>query len=135
MLLPSLFFVHHPLQAVHRGQVLEVVPAHYVRYERRDTTLKASTVRGLFSKATYWHRKAILAEYVSAKDLESPHDRSYQYAWYEPFFGPQSQSAWQTLIGWLLTAAALSLGAPFWFDLLCRLVNIRNLGIKPRRTD
>jgi len=29
------------------------------------------------------------------------------------------------LVGWLLTALALSLGAPFWFDLLNRFVNIR----------
>lgn len=29
-------------------------------------------------------------------------------------------------IGWLLTAIAVSLGAPFWFDLLNRLVNVRH---------
>jgi hypothetical protein len=29
------------------------------------------------------------------------------------------------ILGWLLTALALSLGAPFWFDLLNRFVNIR----------
>jgi hypothetical protein len=28
--------------------------------------------------------------------------------------------------GWLLTALAISLGAPFWFDLLNRLINIRH---------
>jgi hypothetical protein len=30
-------------------------------------------------------------------------------------------------IGWILTAAALSFGAPFWFDLLLKIVNIRNV--------
>lgn len=34
-------------------------------------------------------------------------------------------------IGWLLTALAISLGAPFWFDLLNRLVNIRHGMKKP----
>ncbi len=34
------------------------------------------------------------------------------------------------LAGLLLTAAALSFGAPFWFDLLVKLVNIRN-SVKP----
>lgn len=29
------------------------------------------------------------------------------------------------IVGWLLTALALSLGAPFWFDLLNKLVNVR----------
>ncbi|CAG4990536.1 hypothetical protein DYBT9275_00552 [Dyadobacter sp. CECT 9275] len=37
----------------------------------------------------------------------------------------------KNLLGWLLTAAALSFGAPFWFDLLVKLVNIRNVGNKP----
>lgn len=31
--------------------------------------------------------------------------------------------------GWLLTIAALSLGAPFWFDLLSRLVRLRGSGV------
>lgn len=35
--------------------------------------------------------------------------------------------------GWLLTAFAMMLGAPFWFDTLCRFVNIRNIGIKPAK--
>jgi hypothetical protein len=30
------------------------------------------------------------------------------------------------IVGWLLTALALSLGAPFWFDLLNNLVNMRH---------
>lgn len=34
--------------------------------------------------------------------------------------------------GWILTAFALSLGAPFWFDLLKRLVNLRTAGIPPK---
>jgi hypothetical protein len=33
--------------------------------------------------------------------------------------------------GWLLTAIAVSLGAPFWFDLVNKLVNIRMVGEKP----
>jgi hypothetical protein len=40
-----------------------------------------------------------------------------------------------TLLGWLLMAAAASFGAPFWFDLLVKLVNIRNVGKKPEAAD
>lgn len=36
-----------------------------------------------------------------------------------------------SILGWLLTAIALSFGAPFWFDLLNKLVNIRAAGKKP----
>jgi hypothetical protein len=33
---------------------------------------------------------------------------------------------WWSIIGWLITALAISLGAPFWFDLLNKLMQIRN---------
>lgn len=35
------------------------------------------------------------------------------------------------IIGWLVTSFALYLGAPFWFDLLNKFVNIRGVGKKP----
>lgn len=37
--------------------------------------------------------------------------------------------------GWLLTALAISMGAPFWFDLVSKLVQIRSTGPKPASTD
>jgi hypothetical protein len=39
------------------------------------------------------------------------------------------------VLGWMLTAIALTLGAPFWFDLLQKFVNIRRAGGKPKRED
>lgn len=33
---------------------------------------------------------------------------------------------WKVFLGWLITAIAISMGAPFWFDLLSRLMNVRN---------
>ncbi|MEZ4986206.1 MAG: hypothetical protein R2795_14400 [Saprospiraceae bacterium] len=39
---------------------------------------------------------------------------------------------WLTkVLGYLVTALAISLGAPFWFDLLRKIVNIRASGAKP----
>jgi len=38
------------------------------------------------------------------------------------------------LAGWLLTTAAVSLGAPFWFDLIQKLVPLRSAGPKPDST-
>ncbi|WP_020569269.1 hypothetical protein [Neolewinella persica] len=35
------------------------------------------------------------------------------------------------LLGFILTALAISMGAPFWFDLLKKLVNIRSSGSRP----
>ena len=37
------------------------------------------------------------------------------------------------LLGWGVAIFAVSLGAPFWFDLLQKIVNIRGAGIKPDR--
>jgi len=42
---------------------------------------------------------------------------------------------WRTAIpGWLLTAFAISLGAPFWFDMLNKVISIRSAGKAPERT-
>ena len=38
------------------------------------------------------------------------------------------------VIGWVLTAAAVSLGAPFWFDLLGRVAKLRGTGRRPEGT-
>ena len=47
----------------------------------------------------------------------------------------QIPQALTQILGWLLTAAALSLGAPFWFDVLSKFINIRGAGDKPDRAD
>jgi hypothetical protein len=39
---------------------------------------------------------------------------------------------WRHLLGWIVTILAISIGAPFWFDLLNRFVNLRSAG---RATD
>ena len=36
----------------------------------------------------------------------------------------------QTVVGWLLTMAAISLGAPFWFDLLSKIAHLRASGTR-----
>jgi len=49
--------------------------------------------------------------------------------------GMLSNGDWLTkLIGLLLTALAVTLGAPFWFDLLNRVVNLRSSGRRPVAT-
>jgi hypothetical protein len=37
-----------------------------------------------------------------------------------------------TGVGWLLTGLAVSQGAPFWFELLMKLVNLRSSGVVPK---
>jgi hypothetical protein len=49
-------------------------------------------------------------------------------AWFTSFF------ALQKLAGWLITALALSLGAPFWFDTLNKFMSVRST-VRPKTED
>ncbi len=39
------------------------------------------------------------------------------------------------LFGWLIAGIAISMGAPFWFDMLGKFVHVRNSGSKPPSTE
>lgn len=41
----------------------------------------------------------------------------------------------KAMMGWGLTAIAISMGSSFWFDLLNKLINVRNTGSKPSRAE
>jgi hypothetical protein len=54
--------------------------------------------------------------------------------WSNPATRPDLMDLWQLLMAagrWAITALAVSQGAPFWFDLLNRLVNLRATGEQP----
>lgn len=48
---------------------------------------------------------------------------------------PSAVSTLDNIAGWLLTVIAISLGAPFWFDALGKLANLRLAGKKPEEKD
>lgn len=51
---------------------------------------------------------------------------------YPPLVDPFDWGGWlKKLLGLLLTAIAVSLGAPFWFDMLNKVINIRSAGKAP----
>jgi len=56
--------------------------------------------------------------------------KSKSFAEWRTEFGQVAGSSWY---GWLLTIIALSLGAPFWFDVLMKIANLRANGRKPPR--
>ena len=47
---------------------------------------------------------------------------------------PKVNPVWYKVIGLFITAVAASLGAPFWFDALSKLANLRSVGPKPDST-
>jgi hypothetical protein len=69
---------------------------------------------------------------VSIKDLETI-SQPLPLGWDEKgwFNGEQikKQNGWlQAIFGWLMTGVAVAMGAPFWFDILGKLINVRNAG-------
>ena len=66
------------------------------------------------------------------KDRESL--KKFPIGWTESTDGSPANGSWfpVKIIGWLITALAVSLGAPFWFDVLDKLNSIRSSGIKPK---
>jgi hypothetical protein len=70
------------------------------------------------------------------KETEKARERLQEFpiGWTQSAEGGPANAAWfsMKIIGWLITALAVSLGAPFWFDLLDKLNSIRSAGIKPK---
>ena len=69
---------------------------------------------------------------VTVKDLEKI-NQLLPVGWNEKgwFNGEQikEQNGWlQAIFGWLMTGVAVAMGAPFWFDILGKLINVRNTG-------
>lgn len=50
-------------------------------------------------------------------------------------FSPNQAGGLETITGWLITALAITLGAPFWFDLLSKLISLRGAGNKITPSD
>lgn len=98
-------------------------PAHYLRYQRR---IDSTTFHGLMLHRTSWVRT--VASSAAAKQFASTKQSAPTDGWWEQLW---HQLTWRTLLGWLLMAAALSVGAPFWFQILNRFINVRNLGVPP----
>ena len=101
---------------------------------------------GLVSAATTAHNNAVLKATVNAtggdanaKDPEAAavanamarvSDLNLPIGWTKVSFQTAQKDWLLTAIGWLLTAFAISLGAPFWFDTLNNIMVIRST-VKP----
>jgi hypothetical protein len=52
----------------------------------------------------------------------------------KPTIGDWVLGGIKLIFGWLLSAGAIAMGAPFWFDLLGKFINVRNAGQVPEST-
>ena len=84
-----------------------------------------------------WQDDALRAAIVSAAEQAATHGdlaavgertalRAFPIGYADSFPG----ITLQTFVGWLLTIAAISLGAPFWFDLLSKISHLRASGTR-----
>jgi len=86
---------------------------------------------------------------VPGRDIVSPEERKllgdvmgWDGDWYNDWPGHENQGfAWWIayllkthLLGWVMTILAVSLGAPFWFDILNKFMNARNAGKPPEKS-
>jgi hypothetical protein len=65
------------------------------------------------------------------------HFRSLHWAACWAWSEGDARSSWDfplKLLGWVITAFAVSFGAPFWFEALSKLGSLRNTGTKPATT-
>ena len=92
----------------------------------QETTLVAASVAA--SPDTPPIRAAVLDSFPLGWDGEDPFGLNDQI----PDWTVMSWFA--HLMGWLFTTAAVSLGAPFWFDLLSKVASLRGTGNKPAGT-
>ena len=84
---------------------------------------------------------AAVSDVETADSLRVPDDilESFPLGWEgeDPFGRDGGLPGWgfggwiTHVLGWLFTAAAVSLGAPFWFDLLGRVAKLRGTGGRP----
>ena len=63
-----------------------------------------------------WHKTSLTVQNIFSK---------------ETLKNIRNEASLFNFVGWLITAIALSFGAPFWFDILKKAVNMRSAGIKP----
>lgn len=94
--------------------------SHRVVYEQRLVALQDTTRREVY------RRRVETLRDLANETVELPVGWSLREA--------EALRGWDYVLkptGWLLTMVAASFGAPFWFDLLVLLVNIRNVGRKP----
>ncbi|MBO0356838.1 hypothetical protein J0X19_02675 [Hymenobacter sp. BT186] len=116
----------------------------YKAAARDTTTMKTAvtvngqpTYRRVAARAPAQDSVATYQWAASADDYGMP---KYAQRWtLDPITGKVGHPVnWSWLLpigGWLLTAFAMMLGAPFWFETLIKFINVRNVGIKPAKAD
>ncbi|MDQ3994129.1 MAG: hypothetical protein M3265_04990 [Actinomycetota bacterium] len=99
----------------------------------RDDAVRAAVVKEANDTAQGTLDDVALEKAVKKLDLPLGWELSFGDA---PTQVPNDVVAWvQKVLGLLLTVGAIQLGAPFWFDLLSKIVRVRSTGAPPPASD
>ena len=116
-----------------------------VTIQKTDSTIHANSTNDILKDSLELENYKLLksrrdtllnqAESLIQKDIKSIH-HSLGLEWEDydrksGLFG----SLFKSLLGWIITAIALSMGAPFWFDLLNKLMKLRGSVATPTSDD
>ena len=117
-----------------RAHVLIFVIGAVVTVAANASTLHVA--RDLWTDAALRESVALLAEQAAdagtLADADLPDLGAFPVGWEDVGLGDWSFLDWiARVLGWLITISAVSLGAPFWFDLLGKVASLRTSG--PRR--
>lgn len=97
----------------------------------QDTTTRAAVVAAAEGIVTEGQDAATIKDFATTADELA--ELKIPVGWEKPPWEEPPPVGWwlPRAVGWAMTGALLMLGAPFWFDLLGRLVSLRNAGKAP----
>lgn len=116
-----------PSEAVNFGKEPAVIPMDSVLVRNTKAIESAYKDAGILDLPIGW----TVEEIVGAKKYSSFTTKKNRWEKILPFSWELLKYILKALVGWLITAAALSYGADNWFNLLVRFINIRS-AIKPK---
>lgn len=125
---------------------MERLAGGYKRRSQLVCFIIALALAGLFNIdsfrlfETLWIHPALTAQLALAQnhDLSATIDslKLLPVGWAQaPELVIDSKQTWVMFAGWLVTASSALFGAPFWFDVLQKLTQLRGTGKKPEDTD
>lgn len=119
------YFYSHPAEAARVADAAEKMMADSTT-ARRLNSMQDSTTKQLLAEV-----KAGISELRELKLPMGWRKEVLTAKFCKPDGFLIAGNVFMTLLGWFLTAIAVSLGAPFWYDTLNKLVDLRSAGKKP----
>ncbi len=122
-------------------QIANTAMNNYTTYQERVDTLRKAVPTSSLSDSTQNESDTSLSRVLKSKeqlkqDIQTLQSLDLPLGWSgtnvkdaKSFWDYFSQ--WKHLVGWLATILAICMGAPFWFDVLGKVANIRGTGPKP----